>query len=86
VEALDVAGVAQVFEAALTVELRDAQGAVVRQSQVTAAEAGPTQTRWQTSFDLAAIPTGAYEIVAYSLSAENGSPVNVFAIPIRIST
>jgi hypothetical protein len=84
---LDVRGTASVFEAALSVELRDEQLGTVLETKVVTATAGAPETgQWQTTFDLASVPTGAYEIVAYSISARDGSRQNEFAIPIRVTT
>jgi hypothetical protein len=82
---LAVSGTASVFEASLLVELRDGRGAPLVMQIVTADAAGPATGRWSTTLDLAGIVAGAYELVAYDLSARDGTPENVFAIPIRIT-
>lgn len=82
--ALTVEGIATAFEATLTVEVRDMSGEVVRSEVVTADNF--ERGNWQTSFDLTGLDTAQYEIVAYSLSAEDGSVQDVFSIPIRITT
>jgi hypothetical protein len=84
--ALEVSGTASVFEAALLVDLRDRAGAVIKTQQVMASAGAPDTGTWTTSFDLAALPTGDYEIVAYNTSARDGSVQNVFAIPVRVTT
>lgn len=83
---LDVRGRASVFEAALIVELRDSTGKVIKAEPLTASAGAPEVGNWQTSFDLAALPTGDYEIVAYNTSARDGSIQNAFAIPVRVTT
>ena len=83
---LDVKGSASVFEATLLVDLRDSTGKVIKTESVKASASAPETGTWQTSFDLGSLPTGDYEIVAYSKSARDGSAQNVFGVPIRITT
>ncbi len=83
--ALAVNGTARVFEATLMVELRDATGTVVRTALVTADAGAPDRGRWNTTLDLATVVAGAYDLVAYSISARDGTPENIFAIPVRIT-
>lgn len=78
-----VRGVAEVFEAALTVELRDAFGRTPLTVNVMALS-GAERSTWTTTLDLTGIDAGAYEIVAFSLSAEDGSVQDEFAVPIQI--
>lgn len=82
---LAVSGTASVFEAALAVELRTSSGAVVATKHVTADAGAPATGRWSTQFDLDGVAAGAYELVAYSVSARDGTPEHVFSIPIRIT-
>lgn len=81
---LEVEGIATAFEATLTVEVRDMAGDVVRSEVVTADNF--MRGNWRTSFDLTGLDTAQYDIVAYSLSAEDGSVQDAFSIPIRITT
>ncbi len=83
--ALAVNGAASVFESSLIVELRDASGTPLVTQVITADAAGPATGRWSTTLDLATVVAGAYELVAYDISARDGTPENVFAIPIRIT-
>jgi hypothetical protein len=83
---LDVGGTASVFEAALSVDLRDSTGKVINTQHLTASAGAPDTGTWQATFDIAALPTGDYEILAYNTSARDGSVQNTFAIPIRITT
>jgi hypothetical protein len=83
---LDVSGTAMVFEATLQVELVDADGAVVQSNVVTASAGAPETGTWTTTFDLAGVPTGAYEVIAYEESAADGSRQHEFAVPVRITT
>lgn len=83
---LDVSGSATAYEGQLTIELRDARGQLVQQHDVKADAAGTRTAPWKTSFDLASVPTGAYDVVAYAGSGIGGAPQNAFSIPIRITT
>lgn len=83
---LDVSGSATAYEGQITVELRDAQGQLVQQHDVKADAAAPKTAPWKTSFDLASVPTGLYDVVAYAGSASGGAPQSAFSIPIRITT
>jgi hypothetical protein len=83
---LIASGVARVFENSLIVELRDSEGAVLEMAVVTAdAPDIGTFGDWETTIDLAGIPAGAYDLVAYSISAQDGSVENVFSVPVRIT-
>lgn len=80
---LDVAGTAQVFEAALTVELQRADGtAVLTQSAM--ALSGIERSPWSTQLDLSSVEPGLYTLVALSFSAEDGSRINEFPIPLEV--
>jgi hypothetical protein len=81
---LAVSGEAQVFEAALTVELRDEAGVAVITQQVMAAS-GTERSPWSTTFDLGAVTPGFYDVVAYSISAMDGSVINEFPVQISVS-
>lgn len=83
---LAVSGNALVFEAALTVELRDYfSGTMVRSQNVMAAD-GTQRSPWSASFALdATVPPGLYELVALNFSARDGTVENEFAIPIRVT-
>ena len=84
--AIEVTGTALVFEAALTVELRDAFGRAFLQQHITATS-GTERGTWAASFDLSQLPAGGgpYDIVAYDLSAADGSVENEFSVPISIA-
>jgi hypothetical protein len=56
----------------------DADGSVVATKTVQTVGA---RGDWQTAFDVGALTGGAYQVVAYSISAKDGSTVNVFAVP-----
>jgi hypothetical protein len=82
--ALAASGEAQVFEAALTVELQDANGEPVAAQNVLAAS-GTERSAWDAQLDLTTVPPGSYDLVAYSMSAEDGSVINEFRIPVTVS-
>jgi hypothetical protein len=84
-DTLQASGNAQVFEAALTVELRDANGNVVLTQNVTAAD-GTQRSPWTAALDLSdpAVLPGLYELVALSFSAEDGTVENEFGVPVTV--
>ena len=83
---LDVSGTADVFEAALMLELHDAQGKAVLSQNVMSAE-GQTRSPFVALLDLSdpAIIPGEYDLVALSFSAMDGSRENEFAVPVTIT-
>jgi hypothetical protein len=79
-----VTGTAALFEAALTVDVRDASGTTVATLQVTADECC-VESNFSSSLTLPSdIPPGLYDVVAYSLSAKDGSVENEFPVQIEI--
>jgi hypothetical protein len=81
---VSVAGLAAVFEAALTVDVRDASGTAVVSLPVTA-EACCEHSLFSSWLTLPSdIPPGFYDVVAYSLSAKDGSVENEFPVQIEI--
>jgi hypothetical protein len=81
---LAVSGRAAVFEAALTIELRDASGAVVVAENVMAAS-GVEEADFTGSLAIPAdAPNGFYDLVAYSFSAMDGSIQNEFVVQIVV--
>ena len=83
--AIEVTGTAQVFEAALIVELRNAGGDPFLQQRVLAST-GTGRGTWTASFDLSQLPAGGgtYELVAYDLSARDGAVENEFSLPVTV--
>jgi hypothetical protein len=82
--ALAVSGRAFVFEAALTVELRDASGAAVA-TQTALAARGDEESPWSTTLAVpAGLAPGSYDLVAYDLSARDGAVENEFAIQVLV--
>ena len=85
-DTLEVAGRAAVFEAALTVELRDASGAVVSGQNVMAAS-GVEESDFSASLAIPAdAPNGFYDLVAYTHSAEDGSVIDEFPVQIVVGS
>lgn len=82
---LVVNGTAEVFEAALTLELRNEFGETVLTKNILSAE-GQTRAPFATTLDLSdpAIRPGFYDLVAVSFSAQDGSRENEFAIQIEV--
>lgn len=82
---LEVTGTAQVFEAALTLELRDMSGNVVISENVTALS-GIERAPFSATLDLgaAAVEPGRYDLVALSFSPRDGAIENVFSVPIDV--
>jgi hypothetical protein len=81
---LEVAGRAAVFEAALTVELRDASGAVVVGQNVMAAS-GVEESDYTASLAIPGdTPLGFYDLVAYTHSPEDGRVIDEFPVQIVI--
>jgi len=79
-----VTGTANIFEAALTVDVRDASGTTVATVQVTADECC-VESNFSSRLTLPAdIPPGLYDVVAYSLSAKDGSVENEFPVQIEV--
>lgn len=77
-------GLAAVFEAALNVDVRDASGTVVATLPVLA-DACCEHSNFSSSLTLPAdIPPGLYDVVAYNLSAADGSVENEFPVQIEI--
>ena len=82
---LPVTGTASVFEAALSLELRNADGMVVASQPVTADASAPARGSWSAMLNISSLPAGLYELTAFDLSARDGSRENEFSIPLRIT-
>ena len=82
---LRVTGTASVFEAALTLELRDPDGRVVLSQSVTADAAGPARGNWSATLDVSRLAAGTYELTTFDLSARDGSRENEFTIQLRLT-
>jgi hypothetical protein len=81
---LTVSGMAQVFEATLQVDIRDAAGTALLTQTVMAAS-GTEYSPWTATFDVSTLPASAfYDVVAYSFSARDGTVENEFPVPIIV--
>lgn len=81
---LKVNGTALVFEAALTIELRDASGVAVVKKNVMAAS-GSEESPWQTLLTIpAGLTVGMYDLVAFDFSAKDGSIQDEFSVQILV--
>jgi len=81
-----VQGRALVFEAALTVELRDATGAAVVTQNVMAAS-GTEESDFSAALTLpATLSSGFYDLVAFDHSARDGALENEFSIQVEVSS
>jgi len=82
---LAIQGLATVFEAALTVELRNASGAAVFSKNLMTEE-GNVESLFS---DLATLPAnlapGFYDLVAFNYSPKDGSVENEFPVQIRVA-
>lgn len=79
-----VTGTANLFEAALSVDVRDASGTTVATLQVTADECC-VESNFSSRLTLPAdVSPGLYDVVAYSLSAKSGSVENEFPVQIEV--
>jgi len=81
---MTVEGMAQVFEAALVVDLRDEFGTVIDQQFVMAAS-GVEFSPWNATFDVSALAPGFYDVVAWSESPQDGRVINVFPVQITLA-
>lgn len=82
--ALAVQGRATVFEAALTVELRNAAGTVVFSRNLLTEEGGVESGFGEIVTLPADLPTGLYDLVAYNTSAKDGSIQNEFPVQVNV--
>jgi hypothetical protein len=81
---LILTGTANLFEAALTVELRDSSGTAVVTLPVTAEECCEESQFNATLTVPADLSAGFYDVVAYSLSAQDGSVENEFPVQVEV--
>ena len=81
---LFVKGRALVFEAQLSLDLRNASGEVVLTQQVTA-ESGSEESNFDATVTIPTdLPGGFYDLVAYDNSAKDGSIENEFPVQIEV--
>jgi hypothetical protein len=83
-DTIEVTGRAEVFEAALTVELRDASGAVIVAENVMAAS-GVEESDFSASLEIPAdTPNAFYDLVAYAESPDTGDVIDEFPVQIVV--
>lgn len=82
--ALSIQGRATVFEAALTVELRDAAGTVVFSRDLLSEEGGVESNFGELVTLPADLPGGFYDLVAFNISAKDGAVENEFPVQILV--
>jgi hypothetical protein len=79
---LSVSGTTDAFEGSMQLELTDSSGtAVVTQTVQTA---GTGNAPWTATMSLAGLDPGAYMLIAFDFSAQDGTRQNDFAIPIEL--
>ena len=77
-------GTANLFEAAFTVELRDSAGTAVVTLPVTA-DTCCVESQFDATLTIPAdVPSGFYDVVAYSLNAQDGSVENEFPVQVEV--
>ena len=81
---LAVTGRALAFEAHLTLELRNASGTPVVTQQAFSAEGGTESDFTAILAIQSALPIGLYDLVAYSISAKDGSIQDEFSVQIQV--
>jgi len=77
-----VSGSADVYEAVLFIELRDASGAVLATQRLMASSGTGTPGTFSGSLSIPAGAQGAASVAAYSLSAKDGSKINQTSVPV----
>jgi len=80
---LQATGVTDAFEGALQLEVRDLSGNVAL-TQAVQASGGTGAAPWNASLALTSLAPGEYMLVAFDLSARDGSRQNEFGVPITI--
>ncbi|TFD54717.1 hypothetical protein E3T55_02680 [Cryobacterium frigoriphilum] len=83
---LSVSGVATVFEAQLTVELRDARGTVVFTRYLMTEEGGVESLFGEFVTLPSGLTAGFYDLVAFNTSMKDGSVQNEFAVQITVQS
>ena len=76
-------GTANVFEATVSIDVRDANGKLVKRAFTTATSGTGTRGTFDTELALGG-HKGAVTVVAYESSAEDGSPLHVVELPLEL--
>jgi hypothetical protein len=77
-------GTANVFEATVSIEVRDATGKVILETFTTATSGTGTRGTFGTELDVPS-DAGPITVVAFEASAEDGSPLHVVELPLRLA-
>ena len=80
---IHVRGTANVFEATVSLEVRDEGENVVQRSFTTATSGTGTRGTFETELAVPGLEGGA-TIVAFEASAEDGSPLHVAEVPVVV--
>lgn len=83
---LSLQGLADVFEAALTVELRDSAGTVVASWNLMTSDGQMESPFGETVTVPAGLPSGFYDVVAFDISPKDGSIQNEFPVQILVQS
>lgn len=78
-----VEGESNTFEASLSWEVRDGAGKVVREGFATATSGTGTWGTFAFTIELPRMDTGPMTLVLFERSARDGSPVNVYEVPLK---
>jgi len=78
-----VEGESNTFEASLSWEVRDGAGKVVREGFATATSGTGTWGTFAFTIELPRMDTGPMTLVLFERSARDGSPVNVYQVPLK---
>ncbi|MTI83037.1 MAG: protease complex subunit PrcB family protein [Firmicutes bacterium] len=80
----EVAGIARVFEAIVSYQMRDAQGKVLKRGNMMALSGAPDWGYFELELDK--LPQEASEIILYQASAKDGSMQDEVHLPVKRST
>jgi hypothetical protein len=82
---LRVSGTSNTFEAALSWEVRDSAGKVIREGFATATSGTGTWGTFAFEVDLTGLAPGGITLVVFESSAKDGSPTNVYEVPLTLT-
>src|SRR5215217_3775401 len=85
VSPLRVVGQARVFEATVSLELRDGAGRVIARGTAMAAEAGPALAPFETTLSFTVTGETPACLRVFEESARDGSPRNVVQVPLTLA-
>ena len=82
---LHLAGTANTFEATFEYELKNASGAIVKKSFVTATSGSGVRGTYDVTVPFAVTSAGNGTLTVYESSAKDGSRINVVDVPLRLA-